>query len=58
MEGLYFTSTSYLNLGGKGTLKLLADVAKESATVFFSLGTKEILNVEKKLSISSHTSFL
>jgi hypothetical protein len=51
MEGLYFTSTSYLSLGGKGTLKMLVDEAKESATVFSSLGMKEMLNAEKKLSI-------
>jgi hypothetical protein len=58
MEGLYFISTSYLSLGGRGTLKLLANAARESTTVFFSLGMNEMLNAEKKLSIRSHTSFL
>jgi hypothetical protein len=58
IEGLYFTSTSYLSLGGKGTLKLLAETTKESSIVFSSLGTNEILKAKKKLSKISQTSFL
>jgi len=45
-------------LGGKGTLNLLVEIAKESTTVFSSLGTNEILKSKKKLSKISQTSFL
>jgi hypothetical protein len=49
IEGLYFTSTSYLSFWGKGTLKLLAEASNESAIEFYSLGTNEILKSKKKL---------
>ena len=58
MEGFYFTSISYLNLGGRGTLKLLAEIARESIIGFSPLGINDILKARKKLSMRSHTSFL
>jgi hypothetical protein len=58
MEGLHFTYVSYLSLGGRGTLKLLAEIAKESTTVFSSLRMNEMLKAEKNLLMRSHTSFM
>jgi hypothetical protein len=58
MDGLYLISTSPWIFSGRGTLNRLAEIAKESAEVFYSLGTKVMLKAEKKLSIRSHTSFL
>jgi hypothetical protein len=57
-RGYVFNSTSYLSLGGKGTLKLLAETTKESSIEFSSLGKNEILKSKKKLSIISQTSFM
>jgi hypothetical protein len=49
---------SYLSFGGKGTLKLLAEIARELAMMFSSLGINEMLKDRKKLSTKSHTLFL
>jgi hypothetical protein len=56
--GLYFTSTSYLEFGGSGVLKLPEETTRESTNVLASLGTKDMLKDKKKLSIISQTSFL
>jgi hypothetical protein len=45
-------------MDGRETLSKLAETAKELATTLSSLGIKEILKAEKKLSIRSHASFL
>jgi len=55
MDGLYLISTPHGIFDGRGILNRLAETAKESAKVLSSLGTKEMLKAEKKLSIRSHT---
>ena len=51
------TSIGHLSWGCCETLKNVAARSRESVVWFWSLEMKEILNVENKLSIISHTSF-
>jgi hypothetical protein len=53
IEGLYFTYTSYLSVGGKGTLELLVEATNMDSIDFPSFVTNEILKAKKKLSTRS-----
>jgi len=46
MEGLYFTYTSYLSLGSRGTPKLLAEMDRDSSMMFSPLGINEMLKAK------------